>query len=134
MLSLDASPQIDLRRILEPECILHCYDDDGAAPADDAGSDSTGECTATDLSVRPRQGAVKVEVPIVEVPENLSVTAVALQHQREYTVTWKELEPLFRFCSRCGAPVEKTRHSLHNVLSVSAVCQRGHGVFWTSRS
>lgn len=125
---------IDLRRILEPECILHCYDDDGAAPADDAGSDSTGECTATDLSVRPRQGAVKVEVPIVEVPENLSVTAVALQHQREYTVTWKELEPLFRFCSRCGAPVEKTRHSLHNVLSVSAVCQRGHGVFWTSRS
>ncbi|KAL3227216.1 hypothetical protein MRX96_024185 [Rhipicephalus microplus] len=31
-------------------------------------------------------------------------------------------------------PVEKTRHSLHSVLSVSAVCQRGHGVFWTSRS
>ncbi|EEC11637.1 hypothetical protein IscW_ISCW009155 [Ixodes scapularis] len=126
---------VDLRRILEPECILRCYEDENA-PADDNsmdddyGDDGNGEeeeveCTATDLSVRPREGPRPPELPL---PENLSAAV------REYSVTWKELEPLFRFCSRCGAPVEKTRHSLHNVLSVSAVCQRGHGVFWTSRS
>lgn len=126
---------VDLRRILEPECILRCYEDENA-PADDNsmdddyrddgnGEEEEAECTATDLSVRPREGARPPELPL---PENLSAAV------REYSVTWKELEPLFRFCSRCGAPVEKTRHSLHNVLSVSAVCQRGHGVFWTSRS
>uniref|UniRef100_A0A147BEE7 ZSWIM3 N-terminal domain-containing protein n=1 Tax=Ixodes ricinus TaxID=34613 RepID=A0A147BEE7_IXORI len=126
---------VDLRRILEPECILRCYEDENA-PADDNsmdddygdggnGEEEEVECTATDLSVRPREGPRPPELPL---PENLSAAV------REYSVTWKELEPLFRFCSRCGAPVEKTRHSLHNVLSVSAVCQRGHGVFWTSRS
>ncbi|CAN7995202.1 unnamed protein product [Ixodes hexagonus] len=125
---------VDLRRILEPECILQCYEDENA-PADnsmddcddyeDGNDEEEVECTATDLSVRPREGPRPVELPL---PENLSAAV------REYSVTWKELEPLFRFCSRCGAPVEKTRHSLHNVLSVSAVCQRGHGVFWTSRS
>lgn len=125
---------VDLRRILEPECILQCYEDENA-PADNSmdgcddyedDTEEEVECTATDLSVRPREGPrPPVDLPL---PENLSAAV------REYSVTWKELEPLFRFCSRCGAPVEKTRHSLHNVLSVSAVCQRGHGVFWTSRS
>lgn len=126
---------VDLRRILEPECILRCYEDENAPADDNSMDDDYGdggngeeeeiECTATDLSVRPREGPRPPELPL---PENLSAAV------REYSVTWKELEPLFRFCSRCGAPVEKTRHSLHNVLSVSAVCQRGHGVFWTSRS
>lgn len=130
-----SAPQVDLRRILEPECILRCYEDENAPADDNSMDDDYGdggngeeeeiECTATDLSVRPREGPRPPELPL---PENLSAAV------REYSVTWKELEPLFRFCSRCGAPVEKTRHSLHNVLSVSAVCQRGHGVFWTSRS
>lgn len=153
---------VDMGRIFEPECILQCYEDehhsnnnagnamDEAEDDDDMEGDSEeAECTATDLSVRPRYSIDQVEgdykpsagpvvttPPPVEVPENLSLAAMraVANASREYTVTWKELEPLFRFCSRCGAPVEKTRHSLHSVLSVSAVCQRGHGVFWTSRS
>lgn len=153
---------MDMGRIFEPECILQCYEDehnnkavnnnnaaaDDEEDDDDAARDSEeAECTATDLSMRPRSTDFKMEVtaaPAVassppaaaEMPENLSLAAMraVANASREYTVTWKELEPLFRFCSRCGAPVEKTRHSLHSVLSVSAVCQRGHGVFWTSRS
>uniref|UniRef100_A0A1E1XKU5 ZSWIM3 N-terminal domain-containing protein n=1 Tax=Amblyomma sculptum TaxID=1581419 RepID=A0A1E1XKU5_AMBSC len=153
---------MDMGRIFEPECILQCYEDehhsnnnagnamDDVEDDDDmAGDSEEAECMATDLSVRPRCSINQAEVdykpsigpivttpPPVEVPENLSLAAMraVANASREYTVTWKELEPLFRFCSRCGAPVEKTRHSLHSVLSVSAVCQRGHGVFWTSRS
>ncbi|XP_070382967.1 uncharacterized protein [Dermacentor albipictus] len=119
-------------------------EDEGAADSEEA------ECMATDLSIRSRSSDAQMEshfkmppaapavaiTPPAEMPENLSLAAMraVANASREYTVTWKELEPLFRFCSRCGAPVEKTRHSLHSVLSVSAVCQRGHGVFWTSRS
>lgn len=158
---------MDMGRIFEPECILQCYEDEhnnkavnnNAAADDDeeddddaAGDSEEAECTATDLSMRPRSAGdrgsgFKMEVTatpavatspptVAEMPENLSLAAMraVANASREYTVTWKELEPLFRFCSRCGAPVEKTRHSLHSVLSVSAVCQRGHGVFWTSRS
>lgn len=159
---------MDMGRIFEPECILQCYEDEhnnkavnnnNAAADDDeeddddaAGDSEEAECTATDLSMRPRSAGdrgsdFKMEVTVTpavatspptaaEMPENLSLAAMraVANASREYTVTWKELEPLFRFCSRCGAPVEKTRHSLHSVLSVSAVCQRGHGVFWTSRS
>uniref|UniRef100_L7M725 ZSWIM3 N-terminal domain-containing protein n=1 Tax=Rhipicephalus pulchellus TaxID=72859 RepID=L7M725_RHIPC len=151
----------DMGRIFEPECILQCYEDEhhGNSTAkmeeeeeeeeDEERADSEeAECTATDLSIRSRSSDDRMEsdfksppaavatTPPAEGPENLSLAAMraVANASREYTVTWKELEPLFRFCSRCGAPVEKTRHSLHSVLSVSAVCQRGHGVFWTSRS
>ncbi|XP_050047782.1 uncharacterized protein [Dermacentor andersoni] len=152
----------DMGRIFEPECILQCYEDDhhgnSATKIDEeeeeedegAGDSEEAECMATDLSIRSRGNDAQMEsnfkmppaapavaiTPPAEMPENLSLAAMraVANASREYTVTWKELEPLFRFCSRCGAPVEKTRHSLHSVLSVSAVCQRGHGVFWTSRS
>lgn len=153
----------DMGRIFEPECILQCYEDEHHGNSttkmeeeeeeeeDEERADSEeAECMATDLSIRSRGNDDRMESdfkmppaapamatpPPSEVPENLSLAAMraVANTSREYTVTWKELEPLFRFCSRCGAPVEKTRHSLHSVLSVSAVCQRGHGVFWTSRS
>ncbi|XP_064490261.1 uncharacterized protein LOC135401671 [Ornithodoros turicata] len=92
--------------MLEPECILQCYEDDASEHA-------------TDLSLKPKHN---------EPPSN-----GGLEVDMEYVVTWKELEPLFRFCSRCGSPVERTRYSLHGVLSVSAICSKGHGVFWTSK-
>uniref|UniRef100_A0A131YH82 ZSWIM3 N-terminal domain-containing protein n=1 Tax=Rhipicephalus appendiculatus TaxID=34631 RepID=A0A131YH82_RHIAP len=150
----------DMGRIFEPECILQCYEDEhhGNSTAkmeeeeeeeeDERADSEEAECMATDLSIRSRGNDDRMEsdfktppatvatTPPAEAPENLSLAAMraVANASRQYTVTWKELEPLFRFCSRCGAPVEKTRHSLHSVLSVSAVCQRGHGVFWTSRS
>lgn len=149
----------DMGRIFEPECILQCYEDEHHGNSttkmeeeeeeeDERADSEEAECTATDLSIRSRGSDDRMEsdfktppatvatTPPAEAPENLSLAAMraVANASREYTVTWKELEPLFRFCSRCGAPVEKTRHSLHSVLSVSAVCQRGHGVFWTSRS
>lgn len=159
----DAAGMADMGRIFEPECILQCYEDEhhgnSATKMEEeeeeeederAGDSEEAECMATDLSIRSRGNDARMEsnfkmppaapavatTPPAEVPENLSLAAMraVANASREYTVTWKELEPLFRFCSRCGAPVEKTRHSLHSVLSVSAVCQRGHGVFWTSRS
>ncbi|KAL3227217.1 hypothetical protein MRX96_024185 [Rhipicephalus microplus] len=50
--------------------------------------------------------ATVATTPPAEAPENLSLAAMraVANASREYTVTWKELEPLFRFCSRCGAP------------------------------
>lgn len=103
----DPKEEVDIHNMLEPECILQCYEDD------------TSE-HATDLSLKPRRSE--------------PLQADEFDVNQEYVVTWRQLEPLFRFCSRCGSPVERTHCSLHGVLSVSAVCSKGHGVFWTSKA
>ncbi|KAH7933488.1 hypothetical protein HPB49_013180 [Dermacentor silvarum] len=123
----------DMGRIFEPECILQCYEDEhhgnSATKMEEeeeeeederAGDSEEAECMATDLSIRSRGNDARMEsnfkmppvapavatTPPAEVPENLSLAAMraVANASREYTVTWKELEPLFRFCSRCWCP------------------------------